>query len=94
MNPDQLVCMLTSMQAAHDLARAVRDTAAQVERGLDLSRWRCDEADEAMRFGHHTQRGQPDVAVLCVPDAKDTEWVYEATARLVPYPTRLVVLRK
>lgn len=94
MNPDQLVGLLTSMQAAHDLARAVRDTAAQAERGLDLSRWRCDEAEEAVRFVHHTPRGQPDVAVLCVPDAKNTEWVYECSARLAPYPTRLVVLKQ
>jgi hypothetical protein len=94
MNPDELVRMLTSMQAAHDLARAVRNPTEQTERRLDLSRWRCDEAEEVVRFVHHTPRGQPDVAVLCIPDVTDTEWVYQTTARLAPYPTRLVVLKQ
>ena len=93
MNPDQLVHLLTSMQAAHQVARAVRDVNEQSARGWDLSRWRCDEADEAVRFTHLTPRGQPDVAVLCVHEANGAEWVYEATLALAPCPTQLVVLK-
>jgi len=93
MNPDELVLLLTTMKAAHELARAVREAEVQAQRGWNLTRWRCDEADEAVRFVHHTPRGQPDVALLCVQHAEGAEWVYEATLALAPCPTRLVVLK-
>jgi hypothetical protein len=94
MNPDELVQKLTSMSAAHALAMAVRDPDMQATRGWNLSRWRCDEAQEAVRFVHHTPRGQPDIAVLCVHGPPGSEWVYEATLPLAPCPTRLVVLNE
>src|SRR5262245_4161955 len=93
MNPDELVHLLTSMEAAHSLARAVQDPRLQAEQGWDLTRWRCDEAAEAVRFTHHNRQGKPDTAVLCVNRAEACEWVYETTLRLAPYPTRLLVLR-
>lgn len=94
MNPDELVHLLTSMQAAHELAGAVRDPDAQAKRGWNLSRWHCDEADEAVRFVHHTPRGQPDVALLCVQGQEGAEWVYETAMRLAPCPTRLVFVNE
>jgi len=93
MNPDELAQMLTSMRMAHDLAQAMRDPRVQSARGWDLGRWRCDEADDAVRFVHHSARGQPDVALLCVQRAEGAEWVYEAALRLSPCPTRLLVLK-
>lgn len=94
MNPDELVHLLTSMAVAHNLAQAVRDPGAQATRGWNLSRWRCDESEEAVRFVHHTPRGHADIAVLCVHGPPGSEWVYEATLALAPCPTRLVVLKE
>jgi hypothetical protein len=94
MNPDQLARLLTSMDAAHRLAKTVRDASAQAASGMDLTRWRCDEAEEAVRFVHHTAKGQPDVALLCVRGHDGAEWVYEATLALAPCPTRLVVVKE
>jgi hypothetical protein len=94
MNPDELVHILTSMEAAHALARAVSDPDLQAAHGWNLTRWCCDDAGEAVRFVHHTPQGKPDSAVLCVDGTLGGEWVYETTLRLAPCPTRLVVLKK
>jgi hypothetical protein len=94
MNPDELAHLLTSMEAAHTLAEAVRCPDLQAVKGWNLTRWRCDEAPEAVRFVHHDPRGKPDTALLCVNSPGDCEWVYETTLRLATCPTRLLVLNK
>jgi hypothetical protein len=93
MNPDELAHLLTSMDAAHTLARAVSDPELQAAKGWNLTRWRCDDAGEAVRFVHHNAQGNPDTAVLCVDGAKASEWVYATAVRLAACPTRLVVLK-
>src|SRR5262245_44195293 len=94
MNPDELVHMLTSMEAVNEMARAVGAPELQAEHGWNLMRWRCDDAGEAVRFVHHNTQGKPDNAVLCVDGTSGGEWVYETALRLATYPTRLVVLKK
>jgi hypothetical protein len=92
MNPDELAQLLTSMEAAHTLARAVRNADLQAVKGWNLTRWRCDEVPEAVRFIHHTPEGKPDAALLCVHGPEACAWIYQATLGLAPCPTRLVVL--
>jgi hypothetical protein len=92
MNPDELIHVLTSMHVAHELAEAIRTPELQTAHGWDLKRWRCDETPEVVRFVHHDRRGQPDLAVLCVEDARP-DWVYEATRHLMPCATTLLKLR-
>lgn len=92
MNPDELLHLITSMDAAHALAEAVRDPDLQAARGWDLKRWRCDEVPEAVRFIHHNRMGRPDTALLCVKSNEACTWLYEATLKMAPCPTRLVVL--
>jgi hypothetical protein len=92
MNPDELLHLLTSMDAAHAMAQAVRDPEMQIARGWDLQRWRCDAVDEAVRFVHLNRHGRPVTALLCVKGPEACTWIYEATLRMAPFPTRLVVL--
>jgi hypothetical protein len=94
MNPDELAHLLTSMEAAHALAEAVRSPDLQSAKGWNLTRWRCDEVPEAVRFIHHNPRGEPDTALLCIHGPEASEWVYEAGMRLASCPTRLLVLNK
>ncbi len=70
MRPEELIPLLTSLEAAADVVEAIDYPLLQSYRGWDLAHWSYDFVPWGVRFIHHDgdQQKRAVVAALNLPD--------------------------
>ena len=84
--------LLTSWEAACELAWAVSNTARGEAPDQGLDEWTCASTPGVLRFLHHDGRGEADGAVFVVHAPEERRDRFATALGLAPWPARLLML--
>ena len=92
MHTEELLGLLTSAEAAREVAEAIADPRRQAARGWDLREWACAELPGATCFVRHGDGGRAVHAVLAVRAPPELRHEIALALSGSPLPITLVTL--